>query len=123
MVAAGLPFGGMLHLPRPNHVEVDVDQAAGQMLARLNRGGVVAVLPEGPPASLSLVVILSRPAGDELQAACNLAPRSVAHQEMNVVAGNGVVQDAEPVAFAGLVRAPYPRSPISGELQKELLPA
>src|SRR4030042_295407 len=85
MVAAGLPFGGMLHLPRPNHVEVDLDQAAGQMPARLNRGGVVAILPEGPPASLSLVVPLPRLAGDELQAAGYLAPRSVADQEMNKV--------------------------------------
>src|SRR3990172_3108390 len=121
MVAAGLPFGGALHHPPPDHVEVDVDKAARQMLARLNRSGVVAILPEGPPASLSLVVTLPRPAGDELQAAGNLALRSVANQEMNVVAGNGVVQDAEPVAFARLVQPPHPRSPVSGELQKELL--
>ena len=80
-----------------------------------------AILPEGAPTSLSLVVPLPRPAGDKLYAAGYLASRSVAHQEMNVVAGHDVVQNAESVAFARLVYPPYPRLPISGELQKELL--
>jgi hypothetical protein len=42
------PVPRMVYDTGADHVEVDVGEAAGQMLVGVDRGGVVAVFPEGP---------------------------------------------------------------------------
>lgn len=44
----------------PNHVEIDVDQAAMQVFVGLDRRGVIAVLPERPVSIFPLVIFLRR---------------------------------------------------------------
>jgi len=56
----------MIHYARANHVEIDVDQTAMQVLVGFDSGGVIAVLSERPVSILGLVVFLRRSPGDEL---------------------------------------------------------
>jgi hypothetical protein len=105
-----------LHLPIPGSApRVRPRSAPGAHAAR--RPGS----PSTPVAHLSLVVPLPDRAGDELHALGDLAPRPGAHQEMNVIAGDDVVEDAEPGALACFVQPPHSRPAIPGELQKKQL--
>jgi len=65
-ITAVHPFERMIHCAGPNHVEVDVNQAAMQVFVGLDRRGVITVLPERPVSILALVVFLRRSPGDEL---------------------------------------------------------
>jgi hypothetical protein len=47
-VTAVRPFSWMVHYPGANHVQVDVDQTAIQMLVGLDGGSMIAVFPNAP---------------------------------------------------------------------------
>jgi len=67
VIPADLPLCRMLDGTGADHVEVDVDHAARQVLAGLDRGGLVAVLPEGAVARFALI---ERAAPSDPRSAC-----------------------------------------------------
>ena len=91
------------------------------MRASLDRSGVVAILPEGPLASLALVECLANPARDQLHGTGDLTPALVAHQQVDVIGRDDVIEDAQAIAPAGLIQPLAPKPPVTGELQKEFL--
>ena len=62
MVTAAFPLARMFHDTGPDHVQIRVHQAPLQMLTGFNRGGMIAVLPEGALAAFAPVVFLTGPA-------------------------------------------------------------
>ena len=52
------PLRGMGHRASANHIEIDVGQAAEQVLAGVHRGGMVAIFPECTVALFAPVVFL-----------------------------------------------------------------
>jgi hypothetical protein len=67
VVATDFPVGRMLDDAGPNHVQIDVHQAARQMVTGLHGGRVVAVFPEGADATATPIESLSRAALDSIQ--------------------------------------------------------
>ena len=62
-ITAVHPFERMIHCASPNHVEVDVNQAAMQVFVGLDRRGVIMILPKRPCRFLrSLYSYAVRPA-------------------------------------------------------------
>jgi hypothetical protein len=68
-----------------NHVQVDVDQTAVQMLVGLDGGGMIAVFPKCAMPVLALIVLLRGSARDELHALRYDISAGVFHQEMDMV--------------------------------------
>jgi hypothetical protein len=54
----------MIHHAGANHVQVDVDETAMQVLVGLDCGGVITVFPERPMTVLALVMLLRGSACD-----------------------------------------------------------
>lgn len=92
------------------------------MLAGLDGGSVAAILPEGAAACLALVERLRRVALDQLHAGGDLVATLVAHDQVNVIAGGGVVQDTQSIAPPRFVEPVSPQPPVTSELEKELAP-
>ena len=99
---------------------VDVHHAARQILLRVDRRGVVTVFPERPASPRALVEALPGAASDQLQPGRNLIPAAIEHQQVHVVAGHLVVEDAKSKTLPRLVQPAHPRAPIPRELQQEL---
>jgi hypothetical protein len=110
----------MRHGAGAHHVEVDVCHATKQVRITLHRGGVVAVLPKCTEALLALIVGLRRTTGHKLHRRGNLALAPIPHQQMHVVAGDDVVQDAESVAPPRLEQPRQPAATIPPGLQQEI---
>jgi hypothetical protein len=70
----------MLDHAGAHHIQVDIDEAAMQMLVALDRRGVVAILPECTLAFLAPVVLLTRAPGNELHALRDSPFAGVLHQ-------------------------------------------
>src|SRR5262245_47137249 len=85
----------MIHHAGSNHVQIDVDYTAMQMLVGFNSGGMIAIFPEGPLSPLALVVFLRRAASDELHALSNHVSACVFDQKMNVVRGDHIVEHTQ----------------------------
>jgi hypothetical protein len=73
--------------PGPHHVQIDVHQAACQMLPGLNRCGMIPVLPERTRTPLATVERLCRTALDQLHAGSDLVATLITHQQMDVLWG------------------------------------
>ena len=56
----------MAHYAGANHVQVDIDQTAMQMLVGLDGGGMIAVFPKCAMPVLALIELLHGSARDEL---------------------------------------------------------
>jgi hypothetical protein len=56
----------MAHYAGANHVQVDIDQTAMQMLVGLDGGGMIAVFPKCAMPVLALIELLRGSARDEL---------------------------------------------------------
>ena len=87
VIAPSPPLGRVPHHASPDHVEVDVDQAARQVFACFDRRGVVPIFPERPVATLSVVITLGGAPSDQLHAAGDRPVPLVAHQQMDVLCG------------------------------------
>lgn len=70
-ITALLPVARMIHCARSNHVEVDVNQAAMQVLVGFNGGCVIAIFSKSALVTFALVVLLCGTTSDELHALGN----------------------------------------------------
>ncbi len=52
--------------PRSNHIQININQALDRVNSTFNVSGMVPVFPEGPFPYFPLVVLLSNPAGYQL---------------------------------------------------------
>ncbi len=104
--------------PSPHHIQIDVHQAVGEVLLRVDRRRVAAVLPERASPVFSPVVRPADTTLDQLHAAADLAITSIEHHEMNVGAGYLVVEHAQFEPLAGLEEPLHPVAAVAGELQQ-----
>jgi hypothetical protein len=113
--SATVPWSGGAH-----HVQVDVHDAACQVLAALHRRRVIPVLPKCPEALLAPIVCLARASFEDPHARRHLVPPPIAHHEMDEIAGDDVIQHAQAVRDACLVEPPGPPPPVAPESEQEL---
>jgi hypothetical protein len=75
-----------------NHVQVNVHEAAMQVLIGFDSGSVIAIFPESSLPSLALVIFLCGTTRDQLDALGYDISDSIFHQEVNVVARHHIVE-------------------------------
>ena len=88
-----------------------------QMFVSLNRGGVIAILPERSLLTLPMVVLLRRPSGDELHTLSNYVFARVLHQQMYMVGRDDVVEDTKPKALLRFEEPAKITAPITRKLE------
>ena len=66
MITAPFPFGWVFHHTGPDHVKIHIHQATPEVFTGFNRRGMIPVLPEGALAALAPIVLLTRPACNQL---------------------------------------------------------
>ena len=66
-----VPLPRMIHRTGANHVEINVDHTAMQVLVDLDGGGVITIFPERTLRTPALVVLLRGAPCDELHAVSN----------------------------------------------------
>lgn len=120
-IAALRPARGVFNDPGPHHVQIDVRQTADEMVVCSNSGGMIAILPESPLSRLALIVFLGDSAGNKLHAPGDFSPTEVFQQEMDVIAGSNVIQDAEAVSFLGFEKPTDLAPAVGGKLEQEIL--
>ena len=121
VVSAHVPFRRMVHHTGANHIQVDIHQAADQMLVALHRGRMIPVLPKCAVSVLAEIEFLSGPAGDQLDAVGDDIGTVVDHQEVDVVRSGGKVQHLQPKPLLGLEKPVMPTPPVLGEFEEEFL--
>jgi hypothetical protein len=112
----------MVNNPCSNHVQVDINHAPYEMFSALNSGGVITVFPECPFAAFSLIVFLAATAGHQLQGPWqNVTGAAINYQEMDMVRGDHIIQNLQPVTLLRLKQPVPPSLPVSQKPKKKLL--
>jgi len=93
----------MAHRAGPYHVQIDVHKTAMQVRTGFDGGGVIAVFPEGAQARLPAVVVLRRSPRNELHAPGDNPFLRILDQQMDVIGGYRIVENAQPKSFAGFI--------------------
>ncbi len=120
VIAPGRPVARMRYDARPHHVEVGVCQTAGEVDACLDRSGVIPILPECSVSALAAIVPVAGTALDELHARGELIFPAVADEQLDLVAGDRVVEDAQPEAAPCVEQPVLPGGTVAGELEEKL---
>jgi hypothetical protein len=81
---------------------------------------MISIFPECAFTGLPAVIFLCRLASDELDASRDDVVPVILHQEVNVVAGDRVVQDLQSEALLRLEQPLQPSLAVAGELQEKL---
>lgn len=90
------------------------------MLSRINRGCVIAILPERTPAIFPFIVCLGRSPRDKLDTLRNrFLVSGVVDKKVGVVAGYTVVKNTEPEPFARFTNPTGPGASILLRPQKK----
>jgi hypothetical protein len=103
----------------PDHVQVDVNDAKGEMLIRSYSCGEIAIFPERTASGLAAVVFLGNSSCNQLHAFRYTTVSSVAHQQMNVVRSNYVVEYRQAIAFSCFKQPIPPANAIPFELEEK----
>jgi len=109
----------MPHYAGAHHIQIDVYEASMQVLVGLDRRCVVAIFPEGAVTILALIVCSGRAAGDELHAPSNLVVTALAHEKMDVVGGDDVIEHAQAEALPRLAQPAQIAASVTRELEQE----
>ena len=120
--AGDLPVPWMRNRPGAHHVQIDIDHAAGQIVVAIDAGGMVTVLPERAAPLFALVVLLARPASDQLHAIGDFLAALVLDQQMHVVGCGDVVEHAQAETLAGLKQPVSPATAVASESQQKFPP-
>lgn len=110
----------MGHRAGPDHVQIDVDHAAGQIIVAIDASGMVAIFPERATPLLALVVFLPGAACDQLHAAGDFATALVLDQQMHVVGCGDIVKHAQAEALPGLKKPVSLATAVARELKQEI---
>lgn len=99
--SGGWPLRGVGHHAGPDHIHVNIRHTAPKVAVGLNGGGVVAILPEGTKTTFAGIVFLGDPPLCQLHGALNdIGIAFVINDQMDVIAGNDVIEQAKAVPFA-----------------------
>jgi hypothetical protein len=110
----------MLYHTCPDHVEIDINEALMQMLVGFHRGRMIAIFPECPLAALSQIESLGRSAGNQLYGfRDDIVPAVVPDEEVNVIGGDRVIQNAQAETLPGLIKPGNPPLPVFCEFEQE----
>ena len=112
----------MGHRAGAHHVQINVGDTAVQVRVCLNGGCVIAVFPERALSGFSAVVLLCTLSCHQLHAARSRVTASVQDQQVNVIGGDDVVEDAKAEALARFVEPVQVVLAIARELEQELTP-
>jgi hypothetical protein len=103
----------------PNHIQIDVNQAMCQMAICTDGRCKIPVFPECTLSAFSLVVLLRRATGHELQ--CGSYGRAFIRrdQKMNMIAGCNVVQNRYSMSLPGLKQPVLPAATVPFEPEQK----
>src|SRR5438034_10042984 len=104
-----------------NHVQININKAAVQVLVDLDRRCMIAVFPECTVASFPLIVFLPTAAGDQLPAIGDNVWTGVSNQKVNVVARHYVIKYRKTEALLRFETPAQIRMPIARKLQQKTL--
>jgi len=106
--------------PGPDHVRVDVHHASDKVFTLLNSRGIIPILPKGPGASLSPIAFLPCPVCNQLDRfRYGIWLLVVAHQKVNVIARDHVVQDGQPKSLLRLQQPHHPALSVTRKREKQ----
>ena len=81
---------------------------------------MIAVFPESSFPLFPLVELLGGPPGDQLHRLRNgFSLPAVKHQQVNVVAGDHIIEDPQFIALLGFKQPTYPGSSVSCKFEKK----
>jgi len=110
----------VIHNAGPNHIHVHVNQTLNQMVVCFHRRRMIPVLPESTFSLLPLIIFLPRPSCYQLYGfRDDISFSVVSYQEMDVVGGHHVIQNAQTKAFPGLEKPSQPSPSVPGKLQQK----
>ena len=122
VITAPFPLRRMRNDTGSDHVQIHINQAAPEVLPGLDGRGMVPVFPESALSTFALVVLLACSAGDQLHGFGNGAcSAGVRYDEMDVIGGDGKIQDGKVIPLSGLEKPLHPPGAISGKLEKKFL--
>jgi hypothetical protein len=104
---------------RTHHVQIDIHKTALQVCIIFNRRCVIAVFPECALTCLSAVVLLRRSPGYQLHTVQSDAFGPVQKEQVNLVGGDYLIEDAQTEALARLEQPPQAVKSIASELEQE----
>ena len=96
-----------------NHVEINVNDTAMQMLVGFDSSGVITILPERPVSILALVIFLRSAPGDELHTLGNDVWPCVSDEQVNVITCHHVIEHAQSEALFGFEKPVEITAPIT----------
>jgi hypothetical protein len=117
---ADLPLRWVLDSPCPDHVQVDIYEASDQVLVSSHGSREIAVFPECSSSGFPLVVFLCSPSRNQLHALGDRRVCGIPNQQMNVIAGGDVVQNAQSVSLGRLKQPEFPAQAVAFKLQQKL---
>jgi len=85
-----------------NHVQININKAAVQVLVDLDRRCMIAIFPECTVASFPLIVFLPSAAGDQLHPISDNVWTAVSNQKVNVVTRHDVIKYRKTEALPSL---------------------
>ncbi len=102
-----------------NHVEIDINKAADQVLISFNSCSMIAVFPEGSLSILALIEFLGRSPGYQLKAFWEDIRPAIDHQQMDMIGGDHIVENSQTKALFGFKEPGMPAPPVPGEFQEK----
>ena len=92
----------------PNHVEVDIDHAQGEVPVSGHGRRKIAILPERASSPFAVVVFLGYASRDQLHAFRYATTLGIANQQVDVVRRDDVIEDRQAIALSRLVQPVTP---------------
>ena len=101
MVSAPAPLDGMTDHTCAHHIQIDVLHAIPKMIATFNHGAMKAPAPKSAAAQPAAVVIEGKLTFKLLHETTDRPGLARGHQQVDMVAGNGVIQERNPELLGG----------------------
>jgi hypothetical protein len=84
-----------------DHVEIDINKAADQVLVSLNSSVMITVFPERSFSYFALIEFLSGSPGNQLKTFGDYIRPAIEDQQMDMIRGDRVVKYSQAIAFLG----------------------
>jgi hypothetical protein len=104
-----------------DHVEININKAAYQVIVSLNGGGMIAVFPKSSFTLFTLIEFLGSSPGNQLETFGDDYRAAIDDQQMDVVGGHYIVENSQPKTLLGFKKSEKPPYSVPGEFQKKFL--
>jgi hypothetical protein len=102
-----------------DHIQIDIQHAATQMMAGLHRRRMIAIFPESSFTFAPFIEILRSPACRQLHAPGYGLVHGILDQQMNVIAGHHIIKHRKMVSMNSFSQPIKPVRAVWGMFQQE----